>query len=104
MWVPKEVASWFQISKETVDTLRTELAVAKAEKIALEARLSALQNSFDWLRVNWNQVQLENKTMLSKLHGIQVPVPELAVRPQGDFSLQNLFADPREDDPSKWDN
>lgn len=102
MWVPKEVADWFKISKESVDALREELAVTRSERDALSARLAALQTSFDWLRLNWNQLQVENKSLLEKAYGVRVPVPELVHKHETQFNLQNLFTDDR--DLNGWDN
>ena len=103
MWVPKEVADWFRISKDSVDALREELSAVKAERDAVKLQLSVTQNNFDWVRMQINQLQAENKALMSRAYGIQVPTPELVRHnPESQFSLQNLFTDIREDDPDKW--
>lgn len=94
MWVPKEVADWFKISKDSVDSLREELSAVRAERDALKTNLATLQNSFDWIRMNWNQMQAENKALLERAYGVRVPVPELLQRqPNNQFNLQDLFND-----------
>ena len=101
MWVPSEVADWFKISKDSVDALREELATVKAERDALNSRLVSMQVSFDWLRMNWNQLQAENKALLERAYGVRVPVPELSSRTEKSFNLQDLFSDVGDEEASK---
>lgn len=98
MWVPKEVADWFKISKDSVDALREELAAVRAERDSLNTGLASLQNSFDWLRMQWNQMQAENKALLERAYGVRVPVPELVNRTEQSFNLQDLFNDVGDDE------
>lgn len=104
MWVPKEVADWFKISKDSVDALREELAAVKAERDGLKTQLTVTQNNFDWIRMQVNQLQAENKALMQKAYGVNVPVPELVPRHEAGFNLQNLFTDERELNPEGWDS
>ena len=105
MWVPKEVADWFKISKESVDALREELAAIKSERDGLKSQLAITQNNFDWVRMQINQLQAENKALMSRTYGIQIPTPELTrvSQPNSEFNLQNLFTDERELEPNGWE-
>ena len=78
MWVPKEVADWFQISKDSVDALRTELATLKAERDVLKDQLRGAQINSDWLRMQVNSLQMERAALMEKTYNIRVPIPELA--------------------------
>ena len=78
MWVPKEVADWFQISKDSVDALRTELATLKAERDVLKDQLRGAQINSDWLRMQVNSLQMERAALMEKAYNIRVPIPELA--------------------------
>lgn len=77
MWVPKEVAGWFKISKESVDALREELAACRAERDSLKANLSIAQNNLEWIRKQINMLQFERTALLEKMYGIKVPTPEI---------------------------
>ena len=103
MWVPKEVADWFRISKDSVDALREELAAVRAERDHLRIQLATTQNNFDWVKTQINQLQVENKSLMAKAYGISVPVPELVRRTESNFNLQDLFTDERETKSDGWD-
>ena len=77
MWVPKAVADWFQISKESVDALREELAATKAERDVLRNQLTFTQVNFDWLRIQTNALQMERTALMEKAYGIKIPAPEI---------------------------
>ena len=104
MWVPKEVADWFRISKDSVDALREELAAVRAERDQLKLQLATTQNNFDWVKTQINQLQVENKTLIAKAYGIHVPIPELVRKSESGFNLQDLFTDTRDLEPNGWDN
>lgn len=83
MFVSDKVVSLFQIAKDTVDTLRQDLATVRAERDSLKQQLLVAQTNFDWLRVRMNQVEFENKALMERAYGIKVPVPEITrVLPQ----------------------
>lgn len=84
MWVPKEVAGWFQISKDTVAALREELAAVKAERDAFKSEVMTSRISQDWLRVKVNQLELQNTALLEKAYDIKVPAPEIIRQPSVD--------------------
>ena len=105
MWVPKEVADWFKISKDSVDALREELASVKTERDALKAQLAVTQNNFDWIRMQVTQLQSENKALMQRACGISVPVPDLMHKTDNNqFNLQNLFTDERDLNDNGWES
>lgn len=113
MWVPKEVADWFKISKDSVDALREELAACKAERDSLKLNLSIAQNNLEWIRKQINGLQYERTQLLEKAYGIVVPVPEIArvnkaPAVKDEFSFDDIGDDlakklglPVYDDPTK---
>ena len=80
MWVPSSVLDWFKISQDTLKTLREENASLKAENRVLDRELTSAKVNLDWLRVQFNQAQVERAELMSKVHGIKVPAPELGTR------------------------
>ena len=77
MWMPKSVVSWLNISLDSVNALRTENAALAAENKLLQTELTSTKVNLDWLRIQFNQLQMERAELLHKAHGIRVPVPEL---------------------------
>ena len=104
MWLSPKIFSVLEVAKERVDSLREELAAIRAERDVLKTQYATLQNSFDWVRMQINQLQAENKALMNRAYGIQVPVPELVTKADKQFNLQNLFTDERDLDPNGWDN
>ena len=104
MWLSPKIFSVLEVAKERVDSLREELAAVRAERDVLKTQYATLQNSFDWVRMQINQLQAENKALMNRAYGIQVPVPELVTKADKQFNLQNLFTDERDLDPNGWDN
>jgi len=95
MWVPKSVVSWFNISLDTVNTLREENAALKAENDSIGKELQSTKINLDWLRVQFNQLQLERTALLEKAYNIKVPTPELVARAKvpstfEDFSYEDM--------------
>jgi len=87
MWVPSAVIEWFGIAKDTVDSLREDLAATRAERDALKFQLISVQTNFEWLRVKVNALELERAQLIKRAYNIDVPVPEIArtqnaVRPE----------------------
>lgn len=77
MWVPREVADWFSISKDSVAGLREELAAVKAERDVLKQQLTVANTNFDWARVKLNQLEYEKAALFEKLTGAKIPAPEM---------------------------
>ena len=77
MWVPREVSDWFKISKDSVDSLREELAGCRAELAVTKVQLGVSQNHFDWLRVHVNTLEVERAQLIKKAYGIDTAVPEI---------------------------
>ena|SRR3990167_3207556 len=95
MWVPKEVADWFKISKDSVDILREELAGVRVERDLLKAELATTKANWDWLRIQVNTLQFERAALMQKVYGTQVPVPEIArvgIEPR-EFSFDDVGDD-----------
>lgn len=77
MWVPSAVLEWFQISKDTVDVLREELASIKTERDSLKDQVITSNIWSDFLRMQVNTLQFERAALMEAAHGIRVPTPEL---------------------------
>jgi hypothetical protein len=95
--MPKSVVAWLNISLDSVTKLREENAALKAANSQMETELVSTKVNLDWLRVQYNQVQLERAELMHKVNGIRVPVPELtrATRtPRGpsleEFSFEDI--------------
>ena len=84
MWVPKGVIDWFHISKESVDSLRTELAAVRAERDSLKTQLAVTQTNFDWLRMKINQLEFERTGLIERAYDIKLPAPEIVRQPAVD--------------------
>lgn len=94
MFVSKSALELFNISRDTVDELREDLAIARAENRILKDELAAVKSNNDWFRVKCNQLELERAQLLEKAYGVRVPVPEIArsTPPMMQFD-QSLFED-----------
>jgi hypothetical protein len=95
MWVPSSVLSWFQISKDTVDALREANASLSAERDALVRELTSVKITCDWLRLQFNQLQLERTALIEKVYNIKLPAPELVkaptiTSPSADFNFDDM--------------
>ena|SRR5437867_1134482 len=95
MWVPSKVVDWFYISKQTVETLREDLAATRAERDSLKLQLASSQNHFDWLRIRVNALEVERAQLFEKAYGLKVPVPEIVrqTSPTQDALTQFSFDD-----------
>ena len=112
MWISNAVAEWVSdlkksadvqadIAKAALQDLREELASVRSERDALKAELTASKINSDWLRMQWNQIQAENKALLERAYGVRVPVPELTNRTEKSFQLQDLFSDVGDEEATK---
>lgn len=114
MWISNQVALWVSdlkksadmqadIAKQALSDLKEALAAVRAERDSLKAELTAAKINSDWLRLQFNQLQAENKALLERAYGIRVPVPELLHREQTEktFNLQDLFSDMGNDEAQK---
>lgn len=112
MWISNQVATWVSdlkksadiqadIAKQALSDLREELAAIRAERDALKAELTAARINGDWLRLQFNQIQAENKALLERAYGIRVPVPELVSKTEKSFNLQDLFGDVGDEEASR---
>ena len=112
MWISDRVADWVSdlkkdadiqadVAKQALSDLKEELATTRTERDVLRNQLATLQTNFDWLRMNWNQIQAENKALLERAYGIRVPVPELVNRSDSQFKLQDLFSDVGDEEASR---
>jgi hypothetical protein len=94
MWMPRAVVTWLNISLDTVNDLKAENAALKAENSRLESELLSTKVNLDWLRVQYNQVQLERVAMLEKTYNIRVPAPALQASkpkpPSGTPSIEEM--------------
>jgi hypothetical protein len=81
MWVPKSVAEWLHVSRDTVSSLREDLAAIKAERDELQKQALINRVNFDWLRMQVNTLQLEKTALLEKAYNIKLPAPEIVRTP-----------------------
>jgi hypothetical protein len=77
MWMPQRVVDWLNISLDSVKSLREENAVLKAKLDIFQSELTSSKINLDWLRIQYNQVQMERAELMNKVYGIKTPVPEL---------------------------
>ena len=88
----------FQISKESVESLREDLAATRAERDSLKLQLSVSQNHFDWLKMRVNALEIERAQLIHRAYGIQTPVPEIVrTRADGPDLNPDIFNDVGED-------
>jgi predicted nuclease with TOPRIM domain len=85
MFIPKAVFDLFRISKESVETLREEIASVKAERDTLQRQTTHLQTSFDWLRLRVNALEVERAQLIERAYGIKPIVPEISRASSNDF-------------------
>lgn|SRR3990167_5936098 len=94
MWVPSKIFELFQISKDSVNALREELAAIRTERDLLKSQLGVAQNQFSWLSVRVNVLEVERAQLLEKAYGIKTAVPEIVRTPQSPLDLHpDLFND-----------
>jgi len=100
MWVPSKVLDWFQISKDSVDELRAEVASLKVERDLLKSQLTVVNTNFDWLRMKVNTLEMERVGLMEKAYNIKLPAPEILRQSQPDpsfnpkdFSLEDMGED-----------
>ncbi len=86
MWLSSKFVDLFSISKETVSSLREDLAAVRAERDTLKFQLQVSQNQFDWLRVQVNTLQAERAALIDRAYGIKVPSPEIVRTAKPDIS------------------
>ena len=94
MWVPEKFRSWFEVSKEAVESQREELAAVRADRDALKLQLAVSQNNFDWLRLRVNTLEVERAQLIQKAYGFSTPIPEVTRTPVNPIELNStLFED-----------
>jgi hypothetical protein len=94
MWVPEKFRSWFEVSKEAVESQREELAAVRADRDALKLQLAVSQNNFDWLRLRVNTLEVERAQLIQKAYGFSTPIPEVVRSPVNPVDLNaDLFSD-----------
>lgn len=89
MWLSPKIFSILEVAKDSVDALRQELAVVKAERDLLKDQLRGAQINSDFFRLQINSLQMERAALLEKAHGISVPVPQLERRFETPPEFQN---------------
>lgn len=94
MWLPKSLFDLFSISRAHVEDLKVENSTLKIEVNLLKADLASSRANGEWLRVKVNALELERASLLEKVYGLRVPVPEIArTLPPHDPSLPSLNLD-----------
>jgi len=74
MWFPKQLLSFFEVSV----SLKEEVAALRAQNLTLERELQSSKLNLDWLKIQYNQVQLERTALMDKVYGIKLPTPQLS--------------------------
>ena len=98
MWLSNQLVNLFQISKESVESLREDLAATRAERDSLKLQLSVSQNHFDWLRMRVNALEIERAQLIEKAYGIRTAIPEIIrTRAQDPDLNPDIFTDVGED-------
>jgi len=93
MWLSPKIFSILEVAKDSVDSLRTDLATSRAECSLLKQQLSVAETNGNWMRVKINQLELERAGLLEKAYAIKLPaVPELIRTSLPKQSDPNLFA------------
>ena len=77
MWIPQTVVAWLDVSLDTVNSLKQEVAALKAERDKLTSDLQATKINNDWFRLKINDLEAQNKGLLEKAYGIRLPVPQI---------------------------
>ena len=78
MWLSPKIFSILEVSKDSVDNLRVDLATSRAECALLKQQLSVAETNGNWMRVKINQLEMERAGLINKAFGIQLPaIPEL---------------------------
>ena len=91
MWVSGKVLDWFKVSQETVNELRSELLVVRAERDAYKQQLTVANANFEWIRLRVNQLEIERGGLLEKATGIKTVVPEIVRTPSNVDQMVNNF-------------
>lgn len=81
MWLSGKLVDLFNISKETVQAQREELAALRVERDTLKFQLQVSHNTSDWLKAQVNTLQYERVALLEKAYGVRTPVPEIVRAP-----------------------
>lgn len=80
MWLSHRLVGILEVAKESVDDLREQCAVLRAERDLLKDQLRAAQINSDFFRMQINSLQMERAELLRKAHGITVPAPQIQKR------------------------
>jgi hypothetical protein len=98
MFVPKQILDYFGVNLELVRNLQADLASLRTERDLLKQELTSTQIMSDWLRIQFNDLQAQNKGLLEKAYHIKLPVPELQNRPKMVTQMPPFsFDDPGDD-------
>lgn len=81
MWLSSKLVDLFNISKETVQAQREDLAATRVERDTLRFQLQVAHNTCDWLKAQVNTLQFERVALLEKAYGVRTPVPEIVRAP-----------------------
>lgn len=75
MWLSEKLVTLFEISRDTVQDLKTEVATLKALNAQLQADLTSTRITSDWLRHKINDLEAQNKGLLEKAYNVKLPIP-----------------------------
>lgn len=91
MFISNKFLSLFEIAKDHVADLKTELASVKTERDFLKAENINLKVGQEWMRHKINSLEVERAALLGKAYNLTLPVPEIgAKRPTEEITLANM--------------
>ncbi len=93
MWLPRSLFDIFTISKDAVADLKLENSTLKIERDLLKADLANSRAASEWMRIRVNSLEFERASLLDKVYGLRVTVPEIArsiTPPSSDLFPSNL--------------
>ena len=80
MWLPNKAFELFEVSKDSVGSMREELSAIRTENAMLKSQLLTTEANFKWLTTRVNALEVERAQLIQRAYNIAVPVPEI-VRP-----------------------
>ena len=101
MWVTTKLLDLFKISKDIVDHQREDLAVVRAERDLLKGQLQVAQDSFKWITIRVNALELERSQLFLKVYNLNVPAPEIIRNQQNPIEYPSNLFDHIDDEEAK---
>lgn len=101
MFVPRVILDYFGVNLELVRNIQSEVAALRAERDILKQELTSAKLTNDWLRIQFNDLQAQNKALLEKAYNIKLPVPELQIARRMDPTIEQFSFDDMGDEMAR---